>query len=107
MADKSTSSKKVAAAPAKSAAKPAVAPAATAAKAAPAPAPAAKAAPAPAAKAAPAPAASKPKVDAKERQRLIQEAAYYRALKRGFTSGNDVSDWLAAEREVDARLGAR
>ncbi len=39
-----------------------------------------------------------------ERQRLIAEAAYYRALQRGFSGGDAVDDWLAAEREVDERL---
>jgi hypothetical protein len=34
------------------------------------------------------------------RQRMIAEAAYYRAEKRGFAPGNDLDDWLAAEAEV-------
>jgi hypothetical protein len=112
MAEKPTS-KKMAAAPAKAAAAPATkaaaapaAPPATAAKPAAAPAPAAK--PAVAAKPATAPApTAKSRVDATERQKLIAEAAYYRALKRGFSSGSDVQDWLAAEKEVDARIAAR
>jgi hypothetical protein len=77
---------------------------------------AAKAAPAPIAKpvappqatapraAAPSAAAPKARVDAKERQRLVAEAAYYRAQKRGFAPGHEVQDWIAAEKEVDARL---
>lgn len=40
-----------------------------------------------------------------ERQRMIAEAAYYRAERRGFTGGSDVEDWLAAEAEVDGLLG--
>ena len=36
-----------------------------------------------------------------ERQRLIAEAAYYRALARGFVPGCEVDDWLQAEAEVD------
>lgn len=34
---------------------------------------------------------------------MIAEIAYYRAEKRGFPDGYDVTDWLAAEREVDNR----
>jgi hypothetical protein len=36
------------------------------------------------------------------RQRRIEEAAYFRALRRGFVPGFEVSDWLEAEAEVDA-----
>lgn len=79
---------------------------------------AAKAAPAPAAKPAPAVAAkqtaatapalkpatlAKP-VSAGERSRMIAEAAYFLAERRGFSSGYAVQDWLAAERQVDAML---
>lgn len=39
-----------------------------------------------------------------ERQRMIAEAAYFRALRRGFASGGEVQDWLEAEADVDARL---
>lgn len=39
-----------------------------------------------------------------ERHQLIAEAAYYRALKRGFEGGNAMEDWLAAEAEVDRQL---
>ncbi len=39
-----------------------------------------------------------------ERRRMIAEAAYYRALRRGFHGGDPVTDWLAAEREVNERL---
>lgn len=35
---------------------------------------------------------------------MIAEAAWNRAVARGFTNGDPVSDWLAAEREIDARL---
>ena len=37
-------------------------------------------------------------------QRLIAEAAYYRAERRGFQPGMEADDWLAAEAEVQARL---
>lgn len=39
-----------------------------------------------------------------ERQQLISEAAYHKAEARGFESGHELEDWLAAEAEVDARL---
>lgn len=39
-----------------------------------------------------------------ERQRMIAEAAYYLAERRGFAPGNDVQDWVEAERKVDAQL---
>ena len=41
-----------------------------------------------------------------ERRRMIAEAAYYLAARRGFESGHDVEDWLAAEAEVDRDLEA-
>lgn len=37
---------------------------------------------------------------------MIAEGAYLRAERRGFGSGDPLSDWLAAEREVDELLGA-
>jgi hypothetical protein len=33
----------------------------------------------------------------------IAEAAYYRALARGFEPGQEMDDWLAAERELADR----
>jgi hypothetical protein len=39
-----------------------------------------------------------------ERQRMVAEAAYYRALQRGFSAGGEMDDWLAAEREIDRRF---
>lgn len=39
------------------------------------------------------------------RLRMISEAAYYRAQQRSFSSGADMEDWFAAEREIDAMLG--
>lgn len=38
------------------------------------------------------------------RQRMIAEAAYYRALNRNFRDGSPIDDWLAAEREINERL---
>lgn len=95
-----------AAAPAKAEAKPATPAAssgATATKAAPAP-----AAPAPAAPSAK-PAAIKPAnmvkpVSAGDRARMVAEAAYFTAEKRGFTPGRAEQDWAEAERQVAALL---
>lgn len=36
-----------------------------------------------------------------ERQHMVQEAAYYRYVQRGFVHGHDLDDWLAAEAELD------
>jgi len=38
---------------------------------------------------------------AAERHQRIAEAAYYRALQRGFHGGADLEDWLEAEAEID------
>jgi hypothetical protein len=35
------------------------------------------------------------------REARIAEAAYWRAERRGFTPGNELDDWLHAEKEVD------
>jgi hypothetical protein len=35
---------------------------------------------------------------------LIAETAYYKAEGRGFAPGQELADWLAAEREVAAML---
>ena len=37
-----------------------------------------------------------------ERDRMIAEAAYYRAQKRNFEAGYEVEDWLAAGQEIEA-----
>lgn len=39
------------------------------------------------------------------REAMIREAAYFRALQRGFAPGHEIEDWLAAECEVCARMG--
>jgi basic membrane lipoprotein Med (substrate-binding protein (PBP1-ABC) superfamily) len=36
-----------------------------------------------------------------ERYRMIAEAAYYHAERRGFISGDSAQDWLDAEAEID------
>jgi hypothetical protein len=48
-----------------------------------------------------------PAMDPERRDRLIAEAAYYRAEHRGFVDGDPLQDWLEAEREVDAALHQR
>jgi hypothetical protein len=35
------------------------------------------------------------------RRRMIAEAAYFQAERRGFTPGCELEDWLAAEAQVD------
>ena len=39
------------------------------------------------------------------RYRMICEAAYFRAEQREFACDAELEDWLAAEKEIDARLG--
>lgn len=39
-----------------------------------------------------------------ERQRMIAEAAYYRALHRGFSAGSAEDDWLQAEQDINNAL---
>lgn len=41
-----------------------------------------------------------------ERRRMVAEAAYYRAMQRGFAAGGEVDDWLAAEREINEQFAA-
>ncbi len=47
---------------------------------------------------------SQRRVSAEERQRMIAEAAYFRALARGFAGGDALDDWLAAEQQIDGAL---
>jgi hypothetical protein len=51
-------------------------------------------------------ASARAEVSAEEVRKLIAEAAYYRAKKRGFTPGHEVEDWVQAEAEVLRRIGA-
>ncbi len=41
------------------------------------------------------------------REQMIAEAAYFRAERRGFEPGNEVSDWLEAEADVEHLLSGR
>jgi hypothetical protein len=38
------------------------------------------------------------------RQRMIEEAAYYRAERRGFAPGDELHDWLEAENEINEMI---
>lgn len=42
-----------------------------------------------------------PDVDTEQRWQMIAEAAYFMAEQRGFSGGDPVEDWLAAESEID------
>lgn len=37
-----------------------------------------------------------------DRYQMISDAAYYRALGRGFDGGDPVEDWLMAEAEIES-----
>jgi hypothetical protein len=41
------------------------------------------------------------------REARIAEAAYWRAERRGFVAGQELDDWLAAEKEVDNEIASR
>lgn len=47
-----------------------------------------------------------PTLDVQQRYDHICTAAFYRACARQFTPGHELDDWLQAEAEYDARLGA-
>ena len=49
---------------------------------------------------------ARPAITEDVRRGMIAKAAYYRAEKRGFATGYEDEDWLAAEAEVDALLSA-
>ncbi len=40
-------------------------------------------------------------VSPEERRRMIAEAAYFRAERRGFAVGGELDDWILAEGEID------
>jgi hypothetical protein len=42
--------------------------------------------------------------DGEDHFRMISEAAYYRALGRGFNGGDPEQDWLMAEANIDGLL---
>jgi hypothetical protein len=45
-----------------------------------------------------------PHIDPERRRNYVEVAAYYIAERRGFTSGDQTMDWLAAEQEIDRLL---
>lgn len=47
------------------------------------------------------------KMNPEQRWRMVAEAAYYKAEKRGFQGGDSARDWIEAEAEIDAQLGAK
>jgi hypothetical protein len=44
-------------------------------------------------------------LSAEERRRMIAEAAYFRAERRGFAVGGELDDWIQAEVEIDRLVG--
>jgi hypothetical protein len=46
-------------------------------------------------------------IPASLRHDMISESAYFRAEARGFASGRELEDWLAAELEIDDVIKAR
>jgi Protein of unknown function (DUF2934) len=43
-------------------------------------------------------------IDPEMRRQLVATEAYFFAERRGFSAGNEVEDWVAAEMVVDSRL---
>ena len=39
------------------------------------------------------------------REQMVAEAAYFHAERRGFAPGDEMSDWLRAEADVEGRSG--
>lgn len=46
-----------------------------------------------------------PPMSNEELQRLVAEAAYFRAQRRGFAPGYELQDWVEAEAEVRRLIG--
>jgi Protein of unknown function (DUF2934) len=43
-------------------------------------------------------------IDPDVRRKLVAAEAYFLAERRGFTAGNELEDWVAAEAMVDSKL---
>ncbi len=43
-------------------------------------------------------------IDEAERHAMIAQSAYFRAERRGFAHGEELNDWLEAEREISRIL---
>jgi hypothetical protein len=41
------------------------------------------------------------RISPEERRRMIAEAAYFRAERRGFAAGGELDDWVQAETDID------
>lgn len=52
------------------------------------------------------PTSAHPAIAQAELERMVAEAAYYRAEKRGFAPGYEADDWTKAEAEIKARVRA-
>lgn len=48
-----------------------------------------------------------PSISPEERQRRVEQVAYFLAEQRGFAPGNETEDWARAEAQVAADLGER
>jgi hypothetical protein len=48
---------------------------------------------------------SKAHVNWEQKQEMIRVSAFLRAQKRGFQNGNEMNDWLEAEREINQLIG--
>jgi len=48
-----------------------------------------------------------PELKPEERHRMVAEAAYFRAEKRGFRGGNPETDWMEAEAEVETLMAGK
>ena len=44
-------------------------------------------------------------ISPEEFRRMIENAAYLRAERRGFAAGHELEDWLEAEAEVRSQIG--
>jgi 2-oxoglutarate dehydrogenase complex dehydrogenase (E1) component-like enzyme len=62
--------------------------------------------PAATAKSAPVKSIKKNTVTPEERYKMIATAAFFRAERRGFATGNEAEDWSTSEAEIDATLNA-
>lgn len=47
----------------------------------------------------------RPRMNAEDRRRLISDAAFFRAERRGFVGGDPDQDWYEAEQEINELVG--
>ena len=48
-----------------------------------------------------------PQPETEDHQRMVAEAAYFRAQRRGFQGGDPMEDWIEAEREISRRYAEK